>query len=79
MNQRGHVKGVTSAAVIWALATIGCYVGMERFTESFVLTLVVLFVLIFVQALETNVKKLRIGMYNHDVITENHKFDEESL
>lgn len=78
LNRRGHVKGVTSAAVIWALATIGCFVGMAKFAESVVLTLVVLFMLVVVQALETHIRNLRTGMYNHDVLIENQSFDEES-
>ncbi len=81
LNRRGHVKGVTSAAVIWSLATIGCFIGVGKFLDGVLMSALVLLLLVGVQAIETYFEKLRIGMYNHDVLHDKDtfkSFDEEN-
>ncbi|MCB0271618.1 MAG: MgtC/SapB family protein [Bdellovibrionales bacterium] len=78
LNLRGHVRGVTSAAVIWSLASIGCYIGLGQYAEGIVISMIVLFLLVVVQAIESYVERLRIGMYDHDILNNTGSFNEES-
>jgi putative Mg2+ transporter-C (MgtC) family protein len=63
----GHVKGVTSAAVIWIVAGIGVAIALDEFLVATALTLVTLFVLVGVQRLEKAFRSLRRGVHGPDV------------
>jgi putative Mg2+ transporter-C (MgtC) family protein len=55
----GHVKGVTSAAVIWTLAGIGAMIGLGRFVPAIILALITVGILTGIEVLEERVPQLR--------------------
>ena len=57
-TQKGLVVGMTSAAVIWALAAIGCAIGYERFTTAYFLTVICVGTLVLTRLVERSVKKV---------------------
>ena len=58
ISKGGSVTGVTSAAVVWALAAIGCTIGVGRALEALFLSIVVVLVLIGVRKFEHAFKRL---------------------
>jgi putative Mg2+ transporter-C (MgtC) family protein len=62
----GHVKGVTSAAVIWTLAGIGAMVGFGLFAPAIVLAVITVGILTGLEFLETNIHWLRRGEHAPD-------------
>jgi len=52
LTREGRVLGVTTAAVIWLLAAIGCLVGLGFLSAALVITLLTLGVLLGVERLE---------------------------
>lgn len=52
ISEQGSIKGVTSAAVIWILAAIGCLIGFGYLGAGVVITLVTLFVLLVMTVIE---------------------------
>jgi len=63
LAREGLVRGVTSAAVIWMLAAIGCVVGLEQYIAAIVLALVTVGLLTGVAVLERVIRSLRGGDY----------------
>jgi putative Mg2+ transporter-C (MgtC) family protein len=55
----GHVKGVTSAAVIWTLAGIGAMVGFGLFAPAIALAVVTVGILTIIEFLEVSFLRLR--------------------
>jgi putative Mg2+ transporter-C (MgtC) family protein len=55
----GHVKGVTSAAVIWTLAGIGAMIGLGHFLPAIILSLITVGILTGIEVLEERVPRLR--------------------
>lgn len=66
----GNITGVTSAAVVWMLAAIGCTIGAGRAIEAFALALLVVTILIGVRLLESAFKRLRGGSDEPDAESE---------
>lgn len=66
MAKEGLVVGVTSAAVIWILAAIGCLVGLESYGSALLLTFLTLFILVGITYLEKLIKKLKSGVHKGD-------------
>lgn len=64
LAREGLVRGVTSAAVIWMLAAIGCVVGLERYAAAIVLAVVTVALLIGVELVERLLRSLRGGDYS---------------
>jgi putative Mg2+ transporter-C (MgtC) family protein len=62
----GHVKGVTSAAVIWTLAGIGAMIGFGLFAPAIALAVVTVVILTSLEFLETNIHWLRRGEHAPD-------------
>ena len=52
LTREGRILGVTTAAVIWLLAAIGCLVGLGHLAGALVITLLTLVVLLGVESLE---------------------------
>jgi putative Mg2+ transporter-C (MgtC) family protein len=52
LAREGRILGVTTAAVIWILAAIGCLVGLGLLFTAIVITLTVLAVLVGVEEVE---------------------------
>lgn len=63
MSREGLVTGVTTAAVIWVLATIGATVGMGYYGMALAVTIATLGILIGVEWLEETFQRLRIGSH----------------
>ena len=55
----GHVKGVTSAAVIWTLAGIGAVIGFGLFIPAIALAVVTVGILTVIEFLEISFRRLR--------------------
>jgi putative Mg2+ transporter-C (MgtC) family protein len=67
MSKEGLVAGVTSASVIWVLATIGSSVGMGYYGMAMAVTIATIAVLVGVEWLEENIQKLRIVSHHKDM------------
>lgn len=52
LTREGRILGVTTAAVIWILAAIGCLIGMDRLAGAIVITMVTLVILLGVEGVE---------------------------
>ena len=63
LTHGGHIRGMTSAAVIWLLACVGSLIGLGYFAQAIALTLVTLLVLIGVEWLEHTFRQLRRGVH----------------
>ena len=63
LTKDGLIHGVTSAAVIWLLAGIGCLIGVHKSEAALFLTVMSLFILVGVTLLEKLFKRLRQGFY----------------
>jgi len=61
--REGLVRGVTSAAVIWMLAAIGCAAGLEQYVAALALAAFTIMLLTGVALLERWVLRLRSGDY----------------
>ena len=61
--REGLVLGVTSAAVIWVLAAIGCLIGLKNYNAAIGLSLLSIFVLVGINFLEVLFKKLKRGVH----------------
>ena len=63
LAREGLVRGVTSAAVIWMLAAIGCAAGLEQYVTALALAALTVALLTGVALLERLVLRLRGGDY----------------
>ncbi len=59
LTREGRILGVTTAAVIWVLAAIGCLIGVGYLASAIVVTLVTLGVLLGVEAFEELLERRR--------------------
>ncbi len=59
--RKGEVVGVTTAAVIWVLAAIGCSIGFQQYAASVVLSVLTVAILLGVEFLESRIPGLRRG------------------
>jgi len=55
IQMKGSVRGLTTAAGIWMVATIGMAVGVGMYTVAFFATLLVLFILMLLERIEHRV------------------------
>lgn len=67
LTRGGLLVGVTSAAVIWVLASIGALIGFEKYLAAIVLSVLVVSVLSIIGFVEHQFKKLQRGVHkgNH--------------
>ena len=63
MNKEGGVIGLTSAAVIWILAAVGAVLGLHHYPAAIGLSTVVLSIVLGIEFLEQNIKRLRQGTH----------------
>lgn len=66
MNRDGLVVGVTSAAVVWVLASAGAAIGLGRYGLAIALSVVTVSVLVGVERLEHLFGSLRRGVHSED-------------
>ena len=59
----GLIHGVTSAAIIWLLAGIGCLIGIHKSEAALFLTFLSLLILVGVTLLEKLIERLRQGYH----------------
>lgn len=62
-NNGELVQGVTSAAVIWIIASIGCLIGFKNYGAAIAITSITLFILLGISFLEKKFSSLKTG--NH--------------
>ncbi|MBW3697546.1 MgtC/SapB family protein [Vibrio sp. T187] len=75
MTLNGKIHGVTSAAIIWMLAALGMMIALGHLSQSIVITLLALAVLLGVDKIENSFQGLRRGVHKkwklkHDSHTE---------
>jgi putative Mg2+ transporter-C (MgtC) family protein len=58
MTRQGAIQGMTSASVVWMLASIGAAIGFGRYSMAITLSLVAFFVLAILQFVEDWTAKL---------------------
>jgi putative Mg2+ transporter-C (MgtC) family protein len=63
LTREGLVIGVTSAAVIWMLASIGSMVGLHYYKAAIILAILTVSVLVGVNILERIFKKMKSGVH----------------
>ena len=63
LSREGVVTGVTTAAVIWVLASIGAAIGLGHFIAAAAFSIVTVAVLLGVDVLESSFRRLRRGAY----------------
>ncbi|HAS6349320.1 MgtC/SapB family protein [Vibrio sp. IRLE0018] len=63
MTQDGKIHGVTSAAVIWVLASMGMMIGLGLEQQSVIMTILALIVLLGVDKAENRIQALRRGVH----------------
>jgi len=63
LSREGLVVGVTSASVIWLLASVGALIGTGRFLDGIGVSLVAVCVLTGVEYIEAVYWKLRTGVH----------------
>lgn len=66
--REGWVQGVTSAAIIWLLASIGCLCGMHNYSAAIFLTVISTSILLLVTFFEKIIFKLNRGWHKKDDI-----------
>ena len=72
---KGSIRGLTTAAGIWMVATIGMAVGVGMYVISVIATALILFILVELERLEQHVSKgsesriirLRLGVVLRDI------------
>lgn len=75
IQMKGSVRGLTTAAGIWMVATIGMAVGVGMYWLSVIATLLILFILVQLESIEHRIRlggesriiKLRLGMVLTDI------------
>ncbi|MBU1084375.1 MAG: MgtC/SapB family protein [Candidatus Omnitrophota bacterium] len=65
MTRNDLVTGVTSASVVWLLASMGASIGLGHYGMALIMCFVALAVLTWVQWLEKISKILQKGIYRH--------------
>ncbi|MDP3981422.1 MAG: MgtC/SapB family protein [Chlamydiota bacterium] len=63
INQQGAVIGVTSAAVVWVLASIGSTIGFGQYTQALIISVICVSVLTGVHTIEKIIVRLAQGIY----------------
>lgn len=61
--REGLVLGVTSAAVVWILAAIGCLIGVKNYNAALCITALSIFVLVGITFMERVIKNLNRGVH----------------
>lgn len=67
LARKGLITGVTTAAVIWVLASLGALIGFGHLQAAIVLTLATLGILIGVELLEGMFRRLREGATDREL------------
>ena len=62
-SREGVVTGVTTAAVIWVLASVGAAIGLGRYQGALALAVVTVAVLIGIEFLESSIEWLTRGVH----------------
>lgn len=65
INKDGVFYGVTSAAVVWTLAAVGCSIGFGLYPVAVLLTICTIATLLGVEQLEKKVHAFRKGVHSH--------------
>lgn len=87
IHMRGSVRGLTTAAGIWMVATIGMAVGVGMYLVSVVATGLMLVILVLLEQLEhrihvgweTRIVRIRIGAIVKDIEAYRHCLSEQNI
>jgi len=71
LAKEGLVLGVTSAAVIWILASVGSLIGLGNYWAAICISLLTVLVLVFVNLLERRIFKIKRGVHKDQKKKEN--------
>jgi putative Mg2+ transporter-C (MgtC) family protein len=63
LTRGGHVVGLTTAAVVWMLAAIGCAIGFGQYGAALALSVVAFLVLNILEWVEARVEHMRRGAH----------------
>ena len=63
MTLDGKIHGVTSAAIIWVLAALGMMIALGHLSQSVIITLMALVILLGVDKVENSFQSLRRGVH----------------
>ena len=63
MTLDGKIHGVTSAAIIWVLAALGMMIALGHLSQSVMITLLALAILLGVDKVENSFQSLRRGVH----------------
>ncbi len=63
MTLDGKIHGVTSAAIIWVLAALGMMIALGHLSQSVIITLLALAILLGVDKVENSFQSLRRGVH----------------
>ena len=63
MTLDGKIHGVTSAAIIWVLAALGMMIALGYLSQSVIVTLMALVILLGVDKVENSFQSLRRGVH----------------
>ena len=63
MTLDGKIHGVTSAAIIWVLAALGMMIALGHLSQSVIITVLAIVILLGVDKVENSFKSLRRGVH----------------
>jgi len=66
LTRGSHVTGLTTASVIWALASIGASIGFGKYGAAIALSFMVLIVLTILEGIESRMASMRRGVHARD-------------
>jgi len=66
LTRSGHVVGLTTASVVWALAAIGAAIGFRLYAAALAWSVVVFVVLMTLELLENRIAAMRRGAHARD-------------
>ncbi|MEZ4741425.1 MAG: MgtC/SapB family protein [Bdellovibrionota bacterium] len=67
LSRNGHVKGITSAAVVWLIAGVGASIGLGRFGTAIVTTAFGVTTLFLCQKIEKGFKSMQRGVHKQEI------------
>ncbi len=65
MNKEGLVVGVTSAALVWVLASVGALIGFKFYSSAVIISLLSVTILVGVEYFERKIGAMRTGVHAH--------------
>ena len=64
-SKRGSIVGLTSAAIIWLLASMGCAVGLGYHKVSIIISILIVVILLGISALDKFIFKMKTVVFKN--------------